>query len=77
MLYLLLQMCLVLKLWFTVFWGEFFFFLRNRYTQLRHVNLWPFNSYILLLPLTRNPAFSLCISFSWLKSEKWTHYYIS
>lgn len=37
MLYLLLQMCLVLKLWFTVFWGEFFFFfLRNRYTQLRH-----------------------------------------
>lgn len=25
------------------------------------VNLWPFNSSILLLPLTRNPAFSLCI----------------
>lgn len=35
MLYLLLQMCLVLKLWFTVFWGEFFFS-RNFYTQLRH-----------------------------------------
>lgn len=69
-------MCLVLKLWFTVFWGEFFF--KETFTfNSDTVNLWPFNSYILLLPLTRNPAFSLCISFSWLKSEKWTHYYIS
>lgn len=39
MLYLLLQMCLVLKLWFTGFWGEYMYiyiFSRNLYTQLRH-----------------------------------------
>jgi hypothetical protein len=40
MLYLLLQMCLVLKLWFTGFWGEYMYIYiyisRNLYTQLRH-----------------------------------------
>lgn len=39
MLYLLLQMCLVLKLWFTGFWGEYMYiyiFSRNLYTRLRH-----------------------------------------
>lgn len=57
-------MCLVLKLWFTGFWGEYMYiyifqeiFTLNSDT----VNLWPFNSSILLLPLTRTPAFSLCI----------------
>lgn len=35
MLYLLLQMCLVLKLWFTVFWGKDEY-IRKLYTQLTH-----------------------------------------
>lgn len=32
MLYLLLQMCLVLKLWFTVFWGEYIYILQETFT---------------------------------------------
>lgn len=67
MLYLVLQMCLVLKLWFTVFWGEyvykkipgnpyallsqFFFQTQSILTLYRALSI----PVALLLPLSRNP----------------------
>lgn len=43
MLYLVLQMCLVLKLWFTVFWGEHVYKKKTQDTLTTNLDTVSFN----------------------------------